>query len=339
MPLLFDRGVNLKEFFYGSEAAKNRRAFGEAVTRFLRAGFYDGDEVPRNVGSRSTLKRFVGGEVVTVEPEKLYRGPAGELVTVDQLTGLQPHAPKVVYDLETPADTQYLSIFDVVQSDAESETYDKVTNAISFKQLVPGEKPDISHWSGTPVSLVNLKWGAAFGFDNDWINDNKVWKIEDTIRKAKEGAFDAKATFMYTLLLNASFNSTAYATSWIASLNAAIARLKRAKRLAPNQRPVVVCNVEKEAEVIQAIKDSLTVGARGERLTVIPDVLATAYYASTDHKVDVLVPKRYFKLQEREALRSDKDKDVVADSQVYAWFFRMNAVVLETSAGERITYT
>lgn len=336
MSLIFERGADLRKFFHGPDAAKNRKAFGEAVTRYLREGFYDSEGRPRHA---SAVKRAVGGELVAVGPEPLYRVPAGELVTADQLSGLQPKPPALVYDLETPADTGYLSVFDVVQSDSESETYDKVTNAIAFKQLVPGEKPELQKWSGTVVTLVNLKWGAAFGFDNDWINDNKVWRIEDTIRKAKEGAFDAKATFMYNLLLNASFNSVAYATDWIMSLNAAIARLKRAHRLRPNQRPVVVCNVETEPLIVQAIKDSMVAEARGARLTMVPDVVGTAYYAASDHKVDVIAPKQYFKLQEREALRSDSDKDVVADSQVYSWFFRMNATVLEVSAGERITYT
>lgn len=334
--LIFKKGINLKEVFADPE---KRKIAGEAITNYLREGFYDSEGQAINPVKRvltaEMIKRFpieklLSGEYISAGDVTIYGTAAGAGVGLKR---------KEIFIPEVPADTQYLELFRTVQSDKAGETYEQAEAGITFSQLKLGEKPKLGTITHAKDYVPNLKWGTAFGFHREWIDDNEVWKMEDIIRQAKIAAYDAKATFMYGLIAAASWTNIAYATSWIKTLNTAYAQLKRAKKLKPNQRPIVVCTPEKLSEILQAIKDTMVTGQRGERLTMIPDVIDTAYLLETDLKAYVLIPKERFILQEREALRSETDKDIMMDAEAYAWYFRMNGIILDTKYGRKITYT
>lgn len=329
--LIFKKGVNIKEIFADPD---KRKIAGEAITKYLREGFYDAEGQAIN-----PVKRVITAEMIKRFPIEMLL--SGEYISAGDVTGGAGVGVKrkEIYIPEVPADTQYLEIFRTVQSDKVGETYEDADAGITFQQLKLGEKPKLGTVTHAINFVKNLKWGAAFGFHREWIDDNEVWKIEHIIRKAKIAAFDAKATFMYGLIAAASWTNINYATSWIHTLNLAYAQLKRAKVLKPNQRPIVVCTPEKLSLILQAIKDTMVTGQRGERLTMIPDLIDTAYFLETDLKAYVLVPKERFVLQEREALRTEEDKDIMLDAEAKAWYFRMNGVILDTKFGRKITYT
>lgn len=346
MGRIFKPGVNLKEIF--KDPAK-RKLTGETITNYLREGFYDSELNPIPHGRKLSAEM-----IVKLSPEQLQAVLKGEYISAGDITttplgGMVGVQRKEIFMPETPADTQYLEIFRTVQSDRAGETYEQAAAAITFKQLLLGEKPQLGTIAQGINFVPNLKWGTAFGFHREWIDDNEVWKIEDIINEAKIAAYDAKATFMYGLISGAGFSEVNWGgeDTWITMLNKAFAALRRKQKnaigqelipLQSNQRPLVACCVEKTAEIVQAIKDSLVAAERGPRLTVVPDVIDTSYFAANE-PVYVLVPKRRFILQEREALRTETDKDIMLDAEAYAWYFRMNGIILDKIFGRQIDWT
>ncbi len=323
MRLFINPEINLREKLQNPE---NRKLLARAITNYLRAGVYD----PRTLEilpRKGEVYISKGGEIL-VPPE-----PGAPFFTQKEY--------REIFKEEVPIDTQWAEIFRTVKSTKEGETYAAAQAAITFKQLKPGEKPELATLTGSEVYVPNLKWGAAFGFYKDWINDNAIWKIEDTIRSAKEAAYDALATFMYGLILNANFPTVSKSASdnsseaWIKALNEAFAKLKRAKKLKPNQRPIVICPPEKRGYIDNAIADTQVKTARGPRLQLIPQVIDTAYFPS-DANVRVVVPKRDFIYQEREALRSEEDVDIMLDAELFAWYFRCNGLIRDANAGVTI---
>jgi hypothetical protein len=329
---IFKKGTNLKEVLAKPE---NRKLVGEAITSYLREGFYDkGNNLvarPRPTFSAEMIRENSKETLLRMVAEYIAAGD----ITAGAAVGVQR---KEVFFPEVPADTQWLLLFRQVQSDKAGETYEQASAGITFAQLKLGIKPKLGTITQAANFVPNLKWGAAFGMFREWIEDNEIWKIEEVITEAKIAAFDALATYMYGLIAAAGWTNRDYATSWIASLNGALADLKKKKTLMPNVTPVILCPVEKLADILQAIKDALT-PSRGERLVQVPDVIDSTYILDAGKKVYLLVPKRRFIYQERESLRTENDKDIMLDAEAYAWYFRGNGVILDTEYGIKITYT
>lgn len=306
------------------------------VNDYLREGFYDKDLNP--ICRERVMEQTASGLFVPVQE---MTGPGQTPAFM-----MKPNSTQG-YDLDDqPADTQYLQIFGVVQSDSESETYGQIWSAITFEELQPFQRVTFGKVDGTEVTLVNKTWGAGFAWLKQWIEDNKVWKIEEVISEAKVAAFDRKAQIMYDLLRNGSFNSTAKSTdSWIAALNKAYVRLERKNDpnsgrpiLGPNQTPVLVAAPEYRDQIEQAIKDSAVASTRGERINFSFNRIYTKYYKPSDTFVDLVVPgKRNFVLQERLALDVEEGNDPTLFGKLQAWRFRMNAMIRRAGAGERIT--
>ncbi len=330
---IFKKGVNLREVLAKPE---NRKLVGEAITNYLRAGFYDkeGRLIP-------PAARGFGAELIAQTPAERLKKLVGEYIAAGDITagaavGIQR---KEVFFPEVPADTQWMQIFRTVQSDKAGETYEQASAGITFEQLRLGQKPKLGTISQAASYVKNLKWGAAFGMHREWIEDNEIWKIEEIINEAKIAQWDALASYMYGLITAANWSNVDYATSWINSLNLAFAALKNKKTLLPNVTPVVLCPVDKLAVIVQAIKDALVAGVRGERLTMVPDIIDSTYILDADKKIYVLIPQRRFIHQEREAFRTEMEQDIMLDAQAYAWYYRGNGVILSTDYGMKITYT
>jgi len=330
---IFKKGIILREVMAKPE---NRKIVGAAITNYLRSGFYDKEGRLIPPGARG-----FGAEMIAKTPADMLKRLVGEYIAAGDITagaavGIQR---KEVFFPEVPADTQWMQIFRTITSDKAGETYEQASAGITFTQLKLGEKPKLGTITQAASFVPNLKWGAAFGMHREWIEDNEIWKIEEIITEAKIAQWDALATYMYALLTAAGWSNVNYATSWINSLNLAFAELKKKKTLLPNVTPVVLCPVEKLAAIVQAVKDALVAGARGERLTMVPDIIDSTYVADGDKKVYVLIPKRRFIHQEREAFRTETEKDIMLDAEAYAWYYRGNGVILSTDYGIKITFS
>jgi hypothetical protein len=313
-------GVDLRE------VARNKDVFAQFMTSldakataYLREGFYDKDGRPV-MWEQGLLEAIQPGDT----PQTPFYKPGTQGVDVDRL----------------PADTQYLQIFGTVQSTAESESYDTMATSIVFKKLLPGRRVEFGQVTGDQVTLINDTYGAGIEIAKQWLEDNKIWKIEEAITEAKIAAFDTKAQIHYSLFTgNAGFNTVAKgADNWIDVLNAAFVRLERKGILAPNQIPVVLTHGELRAQLEQAKKES-SLAEKGPVLTRDFSTVYTRYVAANHKAVYITVPgRRNHVSQERLALEMAEDEDITNFSSKRAWRFRGSAMIRRTDAVEKITY-
>lgn len=311
------------------------RVFVQRVSELLQDGLYGPDGMP--IRHRPAMQP----RSLEAVDAALRRVQAGEMVTPETLVGLYPRPPAEIERLEIEADTDWMNIFRTVPSNGASESYTDAKAAITFDQITaPGQEPRPSTFAGQFVELPNLEYQAAFNFMQSWIDDNKIYAFDQVVLDVKEAAADIRASYFYGLVAAAGFTSTGYATSWIASINAAIGRLMSAGRLGKSQTPIVVFPVEQLANILTAVRDSMVTSQKGERLLVIPDLIYTRYLAHADKKVYVLVPKRHFVDQERTAVQMvGPDRVPGAWYQKAGWRMRFAGMVKRTDAGEIITYS
>ena len=270
----------------------------------------------------------------------LHRIQGGELITAAEISGLYPKPVVEEYrEDQIPVDDQYLSVFRVVPSDGASEQYRKNAYGVNFTKTTEGEEPKLQTYDAELSTLTNETYEALVGYKDTWLLDGALNLIEELTQAVREGAADTRATYFYAKIEALAATETAYAQNWIASLNGAIARLRRAKRLAPNQTPIVMAPVELAGDLLQAVKDSLVTGQRGTRLTQIPDLLFTTYMLSTA-KVKVLPPKSAlspFVDQEREALNATQEEKGALRISKVGWRMRFAGWCRDTTAMEEIT--
>lgn len=346
MMRVFKRGVNLGEFFAREDA---KPAFLCRLTEVMQDGLYRG-EVDRAKPKGEQLeerKLFLPGQRARALTERDWTRDVverisamqarGEVFTADQLSGLFPKPPAEVYRDDNPIDDQWMSIFRVVESTGASELYTKTGVTVEFKEIAEGEAPELQRFSGSTVTLVNKEYGALVGYSRNWVADGRANMIEEATQDVREAWGDLRATYFYGLISSASFTATAYATDWGTTLNGAFARLIRAKRLGPNQRPVVAAPVEKAGVILQAVKDTL-IAERGVKLTMIPDLVFTRYYLDSGSALYVCAPKKHFIDQEREALHARQDDGGALNIEKIGYYGRYRGLVREATAGEKITY-
>lgn len=344
---IFQRGADGKRILAREDA---RDVFLLRATQVMQEGLYvdAGGELRGKDVTMEKLRQRLPGQRCRAIPGRvlaehgnalLQRIQGGELITADQISGLFPKPPVEVYRDVAPVDDQFLSIFRTVPSDGANEQYRKDTYTVEFKEMAIGEEPKLATYSGTLATLVNKDFEALVGYRDTWLADGSLNLIEEMTASVREAAADFRATYFYTIMTSLNATATAYATSWIKSLNGAIARLRRAKKLGPNQTPIVTAPVELADVILQAVKDSLVTGARGERLTVIPDLLFTTYVSAAE-KVMVTPPKSAmsdFIDQEREALNSVQEGPGALRMTKVGWRMRFAGLARATTAMEKIT--
>jgi len=314
---VFQRGASGASILTREDA---REKFLLRATQVMQEGLYVdiGGELTSGEPTTEQLQRRLPGQRCRPIPGRvfaehgntlLHRIQGGELITADQITGLFPKPVVEAYRDVEPVDDQYLSIFRTVPSDGAGEQYRKNTYTVNFKKTVTGEEPSLQTYSGELETLLNEVYQALVGYDDLWLKNGQLNLIEELTAAVREGAAKMRAEYFYGKLVDLGANGETYATSWCASINGAIARLRRANKLGPNQTPIVCAPVEMAGDILQAVKDSLVTGVRGLRLTQIPDLLFTTYLAD-DEDVLVVPPKSAmsdFIDQEREALNAVQD--------------------------------
>lgn len=331
--------------------------FCRYASEFMRSGMYfkvgEGEDADYRPVPRSTVSIVRGGEIISDVPAYQVPGYAdiGEAFVApgDYGTFYGLRKPKEVILAAAQSDDRWQLFFRTVQSNEyNGERYDRADMAIVFEELALGEPPKFGKVSGTYVTLPNRQWGAGMKIHDVWIKENKVWQINDQMETARRKAQQTISKFFFAMLKNASFNSTAYADSWVKTMNAAYARLCRNyvgtntddKVYIPGNPLVIVCPVEKESEILTAIRLAQVTGYQGDVLAFPTSVvIGTTEYAPTDKQVDIVVPKKEFIHQEYKPLYVKSDYDIETESQRWFWRFWMNGLVKTAKAGERITYT
>jgi len=345
---IFQRGADPKRILAREDA---REQFLLRATRVMQEGLYvdvggelkgDFEEQMQTLQRRLPVQHYIpipGRILAEAGKPWLDKIQGGELITADQITGLYPKPVVEEYRDITPVDDQYLSIFRIVPSDGAGEQYRKNTFTVNFEKTTGGEEPKLQSYAGALETLNNEVYEALVGYKDTWLSNGSFNLIEEMTAAVREGAADTRATYFYGKIEALAATETAYANNWVTSMNGAIARLRRAKRLAPNQTPIVMAPVELAGDILQAVKDSLVTGQRGARLTQIPDLLFTTYMLSTA-KVKVLPPKSAlssFIDQEREALNAANDAPGALRISKTGWRMQFAGLCRDTTAMEEIT--
>lgn len=345
---IFQRGADPRRILSREDA---REKFLLRATQVMQEGLYvtPGGELKSDEVTIEKLRQRLpaqhcvpipGAILAEAGSSWLNRIQGGELITAAEVSGLYPKPVVEEYrEDRIPVDDQYLSIFRVVPSDSASEQYRKNSFTVNFEKTDEGEEPKLQTYDAELSTLANETYEALVGYKDTWLSDGALNLIEEMTQAVREGAADKRATYFYAKIEALAATETAYASNWIVSLNGAIARLRRAKRLAPNQTPIVMAPVELAGDLLQAVKDSLVTGVRGTRLTQIPDLLFTSYMLSTA-KVKVLPPKSAlspFVDQEREALNAANDAPGALRISKTGWRMRFAGWCRDTSAMEEIT--
>ena len=350
----------LKKTEWGKSIFEKRGASSEirmAAADFLRSGLYAKLDTADQKSERVMVPR---ANVTIVKGGEIYKDIPGYMVsqycnlgeafltpsTYGMYPGLRP--PREVVLAAAISDDRWKLIFRTIQStEYNGERYDRADMAIQFERLELGEAPKFGKVTGTYTTLPNLKWGAGMLLHKEWIEGNKVWQINDMMNGARIKSNQTISKFFYALLKAASFNSTAYATSWIDTLNDAYYRLCRAyvgdnendKVYNPGDPLVVVCPVEKLASILQAIRMAQVPSYQGTELVFpVSVVIDTTEYLSSDKFLDIIVPQKEFIHQEYKPLYVESDYDIALDGQRWFWRFLMNGLIRTVKAGERITW-
>jgi len=350
---VFQRGAEGKRILAREDA---REKFLLRATQVMQEGLYVDVGLSAQAGGElkseptmEQLQQRLPGQRCRAIPGRLFvehgnallqKVQGGELITADQISGLFPKPVVEAYRDVEPVDDQYLSIFRVVPSDGAGEQYRKDTFTVSFMETTLGEEPKLVTYAGEIATLLNKDVETLVGYKDTWLADGSLNLIEELTAAVREAAADYRATYFYGIMESLSATSTAYATSWIASLNGAFARLRRAKKLGPNQTPIVTAPVELAGDILQAVKDSLVTGERGLRLTAIPDLLFTTYIAAAN-PVLVVPPKSAlsdFIDQEREALNSVQEGPGALRLTKVGWRMRFRGLARATASMQKISH-
>lgn len=336
-----------------------RAELQKIATDFIRGGSYvkeigaDGRERVRMV-PRSNVTIVRGGEIIRDVPA--YQVPMfadiGEAwLTPGSYGVFTGQKPKEVMLARSEADDRWKLIFRTVSTTKyNGERYDRADMGIQFEQLELGEAPKFGKVTGTYTTLPNLEYGAGMLLHKIWLRENEVWRINDMFETARRKAAQKLSQFMFALLKAASFNGTALAGTAVAvaDLNGAYARLVRNyvgtntddTVYNPGDPLVIVCPVERVAEILTCIRLAQVVGYAGDQL-VFPTavVIDTKEYTTSDKKIDIIAPQREFIFQEYDPLYTNFDFDIATEAQRHFWRYRNNGLVRTAKAGERLTWS
>ena len=300
---------------------KLRNDFLSAVDKFLKAGLYDetGTPIPRERGEEILKAKL---QAAASYPPEAMKPPKPVVVDLDKIL------PEV--------DDRWMQIFRTVNSDSEYEEYQIGSQAVTFKELKPGETVEFTYFTkGKTVALKNLTYAAGIRLYRNWLEDNKWWKIEDAIWRAKVEAVNNKARFMWNLLKNTKYEEISFTDSWIKTLNTAWAKLRRNVGRDYLKKPIAVCAPEIAAALLQAKKDSAVAAERGERLTFDFEVIDTVHYDPTD-PITLTLPKTDQYYQHRQGLRVDRDFNITTQSIDIVFTERYNGIITDTRTGIKI---
>jgi len=322
MKLAIFEQIKPSQVLTNSEA---RRAFIQAVEGYLQAGVYEG---------KRPLEYEEGKKIIEAKLKAAMGMSLPRPLT-------QPTEPKVVRinDILPETDTRYLRIYNVIESDAEAELYEKVESGMTFKEIKPGEEiPITQRVTGEVVTVPNLMWAGAIRFPRSWFEDNKVYKITQALADAKVSIMDTKAKFLYGLLKQVNYPTSPFDTSSpdkiVESLNRAYITLRRSlgRDVVSEGRIYLICSPE-TAMIIQEIKENAL--AVSKKFAFNFDIIDTIHFTHTDKPI-LVVAKADQYLQQRTPLRVDQDLDLDTLEIRLTFSERFNAIILSNKYGVRL---
>jgi len=243
--------------------------------------------------------------------------------------------PAIYFVPEPGVDTQWMNLFSRRPSTGDGESYEHASAVFSFQEIKLGGKPKLAIIEDKVEFVRNIKYGAAVSIFRVWIEDNKVWTINEVLSRGRRDALRKQATLAYQAILDQAFTAIDTESTWQATLNKGFAALERLGTLAKGQRVAVVCPSELAGLFVQIKHDQASMLLTNNQVTYPDfDVISTPHFASTDVP-RLIIPGEGLYWQDRQPLRQDEDKDIMLDATDTTLDFRGNFVALKTKvAGE-----
>lgn len=319
---------SLKAFL--ADPAKRQEA-NESLRRFLIHGMYaaqaDGSMAPVRPPLYNAAQGFYG-QGMTEGYISAAIAP-GDVGGVAQGGTANQGTPQIYFVPEPGTDMQWMNLFTRRPSSSDGETYEGAAAIFAFAEIKLGDKPKLATISDVKGFTANVKYGAAVSIYRTWIEDNKVWTINNVLAAGRRAAYRYMAELAYTALFAASFDAVTYDTSLVKTLNKAFAALERKGTLVPGVIPTLVCASEEAGLFVQIKHDRQSLLLTGNQLTHDFNVVSTPHVASATTP-RMVVPGEGMYFQDRQALRQDEDRDIMLDASDTTFDFRNNFVILST---------
>jgi len=240
-------------------------------------------------------------------------------------------AAPLVYWIPIPGvDQQWKNIFSRRPSTSDGETYEGAAAIFLYKKIKLGDKPEFAIINDDKAFVPNLKYGAAVSIFRDWLDDNKVWTINNVLEAGRRDGLRYQAYLAYKALSDASWTTeTAADTSWVKALNKGFAALKRAGTLTDGMTPTVLCSPEMSYLFVQLKHDRSSYLLTGNQLTDDFNTISTQYWTAAQAPL-LVVPGEAMWWQDRQALVMDQARDIFLDSDATTFDFRGNFEIMAT---------
>jgi hypothetical protein len=299
-----------------------------SLRRFLSQGLYSAQGVAVRPPLFNKAEGFHGrGDTVGYISAAIAPGDVGGAAA----GGEANQAPPLTYWVPIPGvDQQWKNIFSRRPSTSDGETYEGAAALFFWEEQKLGDKPKLAVITDTKTFLKNLKFAAAVSIYRDWLDDNKIWDINQVLTAGRRDGLRDQANRAYTAFKAASFATvTAADASWVKALNLGFAALKRAGTLTEGVTPLVVCSPEMAYIFVQLKHDRSSYLLTGNQLTDDFNVISTQYFAAAEPP-RMVIPGEAMWWQDRQGLQQDQARDIFLDSDATTFDYRGNFLIYAT---------
>lgn len=328
--MIFDLSVfsNRGDFRAFLADPKKREEAHAALRRFLSQGLYTAQGDALRPPLFNADEGFHGrGETTGYISAAIAPGDVGGAAA----GGEGAQAPPLVYWVPIPGvDQQWKNIFSRRGSVSDGETYEGAAAIFLYKQIKLGDKPEFAVIEDTKEFVPNLKYGAAVSIFRDWIDDNKVWTVNQVLSAGRRDGLRDQAYRAYTVFKAASFATvTSPDTSWVKAINAGLATLKDYGTLSEGTRPLIVCSPWQSYIFNQLKHDRQSYLLTGNQTDDDFDVISTRYFANGEAP-RMIIPGEAMWWQDRQGLAQDQARDIFLDSDATTFDYRGNFLIYAT---------
>lgn len=314
---------------------KKREDAHAALRRYLSQGLYSAQGEAIRPPLYNSAEGFYGrGETRGYISAAIAPGDVGGAAA----GGADNQAAPLVYWVPIPGvDQQWKNIFSRRPSTSDGETYEGAAAIFLYKQIKLGDKPEFALIQDVKAFVANLKYGAAVSIFRDWLDDNKVWTVNNVLEAGRRDGLRYQAYLAYKALTDAGWSTeTASDTSWVKALNKGFAFLERKGTLTEGMTPTVLCSPEMAYLFVQIKHDRSSYLLTGNQLTHDFNVISTQYWTAAQAPL-MAVPGEAMWWQDRQALQQDQARDIFLDSDATTFDFRGNFEILATKGKDATT--
>lgn len=226
------------------------------------------------------------------------------------------------------------------------------TNAgITWEQIPQGGeirvRRAIAESKGTCTMMTE---GSGLGILDEWIDDQKFWKVDEAIAEFRATYWDMQASVHYGLFTaQSSAIDVAFSTDDTITFNLAAATIIRnvaASGYATGTNPgfYILCAPEKAGRILKLLEATqgsalVAMGSNKEPIAyTVRGVIATRYVASSDTGYYLVLPNRKMKRGVKRDLQIESERDIYHRATDWVGSCRFNAIIGDTAQVRRVKY-